>query len=112
MKADRILVVMNGEIIEEGSHEELMHSKGKYHSLWSKQIFVKPADERARSRSPHKRDVDIIDDLTPSRHRKELAKVSKTTVSEEPSQTNGKQDVEQKSDKGKRPESGHVREVS
>jgi ABC-type multidrug transport system ATPase subunit len=91
MRADRILVVMNGEIIEEGSHEDLIHSQGKYHDLWSKQIFVKPANESSRSRSPGKRDADIINDLSPGRQTAELAKVMKTTAHDEP----GEQTVQQ-----------------
>jgi ABC-type dipeptide/oligopeptide/nickel transport system ATPase component len=108
MKADHILVVMNGEIIEEGSHQDLVHSKGKYHDLWSKQIFVKPATEQSRSRSPKKRDPSIINDLTPARRQVELARAVKTTEHEEP-----QQDDEQKEPKGgKKNESSHKREVS
>jgi ABC-type dipeptide/oligopeptide/nickel transport system ATPase component len=84
MRADRILVVMNGEIVEEGTHDELIHAKGKYLGLWSKQVYVKPADDRARSQSPKKRDAEIINDLTPSRQKAELAKIMKTTAHEEP----------------------------
>ena len=112
MKADRIIVVMNGEIVEEGSHEELIHKKGKYQNLWSKQLFVKPADERGRSRSCQKRDANIINDLTPGRHTTELAKVLKTTPHEEPSKNEAAQDVGQKSDSLDDPCGGHKREVS
>lgn len=81
MNADYILVVMNGEIIEKGTHDELLHTRGKYHDLWSKQIFVKPhpTASRSRSSSPKKRDADVVNDLTPQRHTHELAKVLKTT---------------------------------
>jgi len=115
MKADRIIVVMNGEIVEEGSHEELIHKKGKYQNLWSKQLFVKPADERGercRSRSPQKRDANIINDLTPGRQTTELAKVLKTTPHEEPSKNEAAQDVGRKSDSSDDPCGGHKREVS
>ena len=114
MKADRIIVVMNGEIVEEGSHEELIHKKGKYQNLWSKQLFVKPADERSercRSRSPQK-DANIINDLTPGRQTTELAKVLKTTPHEEPSKNEAAQDVGQKSDSLHDPCGGHKPEVS
>lgn len=80
MNADHILVVMHGEIAESGSHHDLISSKGKYHDLWSKQIFVKPASDRSRSHSPMKRESTIINDLTPTRHKIELAKVMKSTV--------------------------------
>lgn len=37
-KADQILVIDNGEIIERGSHEELMKKKGFYHGLFMSQF--------------------------------------------------------------------------
>lgn len=36
-RADRILVVDQGKIVEQGSHQELMKQKGLYHELFSKQ---------------------------------------------------------------------------
>ncbi|ROW11313.1 hypothetical protein VMCG_01567 [Cytospora schulzeri] len=42
VNADRIVVVTNGEILEQGNHETLIAAGGKYADLWSKQIFVKP----------------------------------------------------------------------
>ncbi|KAI0125691.1 hypothetical protein BJ170DRAFT_684947 [Xylariales sp. AK1849] len=44
MNADVIFVVSGGEVVEQGSHEELLEKKGKYSELWSKQIFVKPKE--------------------------------------------------------------------
>lgn len=38
-KADTILVMENGQIIEDGSHHSLLAKLGKYHQLWNKQIF-------------------------------------------------------------------------
>jgi ABC-type multidrug transport system ATPase subunit len=113
MKADHILVVMNGEIIEEGSHDDLIRSKGKYHDLWSKQIFVEPTTDRSTSRSPKKRDADIINDLTPNQPATESAKVHRTTEhedspkSEETDVTSGNS-----SGTGEQFENGHKREVS
>jgi hypothetical protein len=42
MNADVIVVLADGQIVEQGSHEELINSNGKYADLWSKQIFVRP----------------------------------------------------------------------
>lgn len=38
---DRIIVLQDGEIIEEGTHDELVALGGRYHSLWQKQIAAK-----------------------------------------------------------------------
>ncbi|KAI0159565.1 hypothetical protein GGR57DRAFT_428761 [Xylariaceae sp. FL1272] len=46
MNADVIFVVANGQVVERGSHEELIAKKGKYAELWSKQIFVKPKETK------------------------------------------------------------------
>lgn len=36
-RADRIIVLEKGKIIEQGSHQDLMKQKGQYHSLFTKQ---------------------------------------------------------------------------
>ena len=36
--ADKIIVLENGEIIEEGNHEELASKKGKYYELVKNQL--------------------------------------------------------------------------
>lgn len=109
MRADHILVVMNGEIVEQGSHYELIHKKGKYHDLWSKQIFTMPDDKRARSKSPKKRDADLLNDLSPERCKAELAKALQTTEDEEIS-CSAEHDGGQRTTEVK-PDSGHKREV-
>ena len=38
MSADKILVLYNGRIIEEGRHEELVERHGMYYQLIKKQI--------------------------------------------------------------------------
>jgi ATP-binding cassette subfamily B protein len=38
--ADNILVLDNGEIVEQGSHEELMRARGLYHYLNHQQLNV------------------------------------------------------------------------
>lgn len=40
-RCDRIIVVDKGEIIEEGSHDELMAAKGAYYNLYSQQEGAK-----------------------------------------------------------------------
>lgn len=42
INANRIIVIKDGAIAEQGSHDELLQAKGKYADLWSKQVFLKP----------------------------------------------------------------------
>ena len=37
--ANRIVTMENGKVIEDGSHEELMRSKGRYSNLWNEQML-------------------------------------------------------------------------
>lgn len=41
--ADRIIVLEEGVIVEEGAHEVLLAKKGRYHSLWQKQAAERDA---------------------------------------------------------------------
>lgn len=38
MNADRILVLHEGKIVEEGSHTQLLAKNGYYHALWQNQL--------------------------------------------------------------------------
>lgn len=38
VNADKIAVLENGKLIEEGSHTELWETKGKYYQMWQKQL--------------------------------------------------------------------------
>ncbi|KAH4922016.1 hypothetical protein HBI79_182580 [Parastagonospora nodorum] len=52
--ADQILVVEKGEIIERGSHQELLGVGGKYSELWTKQTagHLSNANSKAPSKAP------------------------------------------------------------
>lgn len=101
MKADHILVIMNGEIVEQGSHDDLIHSKGKYHDLWSKQILVKPTSQQPRSQSPTTQDANIVNDLAPDLQKAELAKVlESTTHQQEAGNAGGSKDGDGKGSEG------------
>ncbi|PQE25948.1 abc transporter protein [Rutstroemia sp. NJR-2017a BBW] len=78
MNADHIVVVMDGKIVEQGSHDELFHSKGKYADLWAKQIFVKPLeDDQSKSKKNAKKDTNIINDVTLQQKTVTLAEAAK-----------------------------------
>lgn len=38
--ADKIIAMKNGQVIETGTHEELMKNKGLYHELVNAQVFA------------------------------------------------------------------------
>jgi subfamily B ATP-binding cassette protein MsbA len=39
-RADQILVIENGEIVERGNHDDLMEKKGRYHDLYTYQARI------------------------------------------------------------------------
>ncbi|KAF5867462.1 putative abc transporter protein [Botrytis fragariae] len=94
MNADHIVVVMDGQIVEQGSHDKLFHSKGRYADLWAKQIFVKPSDRRSRSKSrsksPAKTDATLVNDLTSEDKTVTLAKAVKAVKDHNHSKDDGK----------------------
>ncbi|KAH9886803.1 hypothetical protein F4778DRAFT_439544 [Xylariomycetidae sp. FL2044] len=47
VNADVIFVIADGEVVEQGSHENLLAQNGRYADLWSKQAFVRPKDSKA-----------------------------------------------------------------
>ena len=49
--ADQILVLHAGKVAESGSHEELLAMKGRYASMWRKQIRAQQAAEQAKELS-------------------------------------------------------------
>lgn len=47
--ADQILCLHAGQVVEAGTHEELLQLRGRYASMWKKQIRVEQAAEVARA---------------------------------------------------------------
>ena len=45
--ADQILVLHKGKVVEKGTHEELLAIKGRYASMWRKQIKVQQLSDKA-----------------------------------------------------------------
>jgi ATP-binding cassette, subfamily B, bacterial MsbA len=48
-KADRIVVLVNGDIAEEGTHEELLQLKTEYHKLYTLQLLESSKEAKHRS---------------------------------------------------------------
>lgn len=46
--ADQILCLHAGQVVEAGTHEELLQLKGRYANMWRKQIRAERAAEEAR----------------------------------------------------------------
>ncbi|KAL8799413.1 MAG: hypothetical protein Q9182_005898 [Xanthomendoza sp. 2 TL-2023] len=46
--ADQILVLHSGQVVESGTHDELIELKGRYASMWKKQIRAQKAAEEAK----------------------------------------------------------------
>lgn len=119
MNADRIIVVTGGEIVEQGSHEDLIRANGKYAELWSKQIFVKPKDreppEGGRSAAKGRKGPNIVNDLSAEATSSELAKVKSSPASQN-GQANGhasadSNSTENKPDDNTPPPGQHRQEV-
>jgi ATP-binding cassette subfamily B protein len=44
MKCDKIVYFEDGEIVEQGTHDELMAQKGKYYSVFTEQEELRRAE--------------------------------------------------------------------
>lgn len=78
MKADRIIVIKNGEILEQGSHDDLFRAKGKYYNLWSKQIVAGKTRDRSKSPKKGKR-ATIINNLDGGANTQNLLETGNST---------------------------------
>ncbi|KAM5354406.1 hypothetical protein ACJ41O_001055 [Fusarium nematophilum] len=74
MNADRIIVVENGEILEQGNHDDLIVAGGRYADLWSKQVFVRSNDDDKNAATGQ---AGFVNDLSSEQTRTELSKVNK-----------------------------------
>jgi ABC-type multidrug transport system ATPase subunit len=81
MNADRIIVVENGEILEQGGHDELIVAGGRYADLWSKQVFIRPSDDDKKKASADQ--AGFVNDLSSEQTRTELSKVKPSSESKD-----------------------------
>lgn len=71
INADLIIVIREGGILEQGTHSELFHVRGKYHDLWAKQSFGAPGDAQSSG------DSIIVNDLCSDRDIQALLEAAK-----------------------------------
>ncbi|KAK7429308.1 hypothetical protein QQZ08_004120 [Neonectria magnoliae] len=82
MNADRIIVVENGEILQQGNHNELIVSGGRYADLWSKQVFIRPNDDD-KAEGATDGQAGFVNDLSSEQTRTELSKVKPTPATKD-----------------------------
>ncbi|UZP39219.1 hypothetical protein NXS19_007035 [Fusarium pseudograminearum] len=46
--SDQIIVLHKGEIVERGTHNELLASKGRYHAMWEKQTTIEKKEKEKK----------------------------------------------------------------
>lgn len=77
LKADQILVIESGKIVESGTHSELLQKKGTYHKLWNTQLKLQSEVEREAKSAAKKEELTLVDDLRESQEQStELIKVT------------------------------------
>jgi ABC-type multidrug transport system ATPase subunit len=65
--ADMVVVINSGQIVEKGTHADLLKTKGPYHKLWARQLKRQKGNDRSRSRSrsPAKKEAAVlVDDIS------------------------------------------------
>jgi ABC-type multidrug transport system fused ATPase/permease subunit len=50
INADKIVVLPNGKVLEEGTHRDLYRNKGSYYNLWQQQMPIKDFDNTENNR--------------------------------------------------------------
>jgi ATP-binding cassette subfamily B (MDR/TAP) protein 7 len=46
IEADLIIVLQEGEVVEQGTHDELMKLRGLYYSMWQQQALLDGMEEK------------------------------------------------------------------
>lgn len=60
MDADKILVINDGEVVEEGTHSQLLAKNGAYAVLYESQFSKELADKEKSKNAPEEEDVDAV----------------------------------------------------
>jgi len=48
LHTDLIIVLKEGQVVEQGTHEDLMKMKGLYYSMWQQQASIEGSEEGVR----------------------------------------------------------------
>lgn len=108
MNADRIIVVDNGTILEQGTHESLISAGGKYSELWSKQVSI--SQVLPWDMAPSKHTLVVQTFIKPKAEKVSNGKARAQTKTAASKAMNSTEDDDAQPEQVKTP-SGHKREV-
>ena len=63
LKADQILVIDAGKLVEAGTHSELLEKRGAYHKLWSAQLKLQSEADKEVQAIAEKEALTLLNDL-------------------------------------------------
>ncbi|TDZ21857.1 Heavy metal tolerance protein [Colletotrichum orbiculare MAFF 240422] len=89
MNADRIVVVEDGQVVEQGNHTDLVTANGRYADLWSKQTFLKPKDDESTDDKKSDHGDTQVDDTSTTEPNERSQKTSTPAETGDQSQTPG-----------------------
>lgn len=107
MRADRIVVMKEGSIVEHGSHDDLLRLKGKYFDLWANQIQLLNPDDKPNNKPDSKPDGKLARSRSSSPHKDKAGIESSKSRSKSPQKDTA--DVESSESRSKSPSNGEVR---
>jgi ABC-type multidrug transport system ATPase subunit len=85
LKADQILVIDKGKIMESGTHNELLAKKAAYHKLWTTQLKLQSDAKKESEAATGAAGLTLVNDLdADDKEGADLIKVTSTEVQDAP----------------------------